>query len=146
MKGLQRFLEFINANYVSILVCVGLIIGFVTKVMNFMGKSDQEKIEIAKAQIHEVILRLITSAEIDFNEWNEAGAIKRSAVISEIFRMFPILSRTTSQSEIVDFIDNEINESLKTLRKIVKENNKPETTEEVIASTQVITSPGEANG
>lgn len=128
MKSLENFLRFLNENYVSILICIGLIIGFVTKVMNFMGKSDQEKIEIAKAQIHEVILRLITSAEIDFAEWNEAGAVKRSAVVSEIFRMFPILSRATSQSEIVAFIDNEINESLKTLRKIVEDNNGVPTT------------------
>jgi len=57
-----------------------------------------------------------------------------------------VLSRAINQEEIIAFIDEQINESLKTLRKIVKENNKPETTEEVIASTQVITSPGEANG
>jgi len=66
-------------------------------------------------------------------------------VVEEIYSKYKILEKAVSQEELIAWIDTEINESLKTLRKIVKENNKPETTEEIIASTQVITSPGEAN-
>lgn len=146
MKGLENFLRFINEHYVEILVYIGLIIGIIQKVKAFLGKSDEEKIEIAKKQIRETMLRMITQAEIDFDQWNEAGAVKRAQTIQTIYEKYPVLSRAINQEEIIAFIDEQINESLKTLRKIVKENNKPETTEEVIASTQVITSPGEANG
>ena len=66
---------------------------------------------------------MITSAEIDFDQWNEAGEIKRAQVVNEILSRFNILNRVTNQEEIIAFIDNEINESLKTLRKIVKEND-----------------------
>ena len=146
MKGLENFLRFINEHYVEILVYIGLIIGIIQKVKAFLGKSDEEKIEIAKKQIRETMLRMITQAEIDFDQWNEAGAVKRAQTIQTIYEKYPVLSRAINQEEIIAFIDEQINESLKTLRKIVKENNKSETTEEVIASTQVITSPGEANG
>lgn len=123
MKGLQNFLEFINANYVSILICIGLIIGFITKVKNFMVKSDEEKIEIAKKQIQATILRLITSAEMDFAQWNEAGEIKRAQTIQAIYQAFPIISKAVDQESMIAFIDEQIEESLKTLRKIVKEND-----------------------
>lgn len=146
MKGLENFLRFINEHYVEILVYIGLIIGIIQKVKAFLGKSDEEKIEIAKKQIRETMLRMITQAEIDFDQWNEAGAVKRAQTIQTIYEKYPVLSRAVNQEEIIAFIDEQINESLKTLRKIVKENNKPETTEEVIASTQVITNPGEING
>ena len=122
MKGLQNFLEFLNENYVSILVCLGLIIGLVKKVKDFLGKSDEEKIAIAKKQIHEAMLRMITSAEIDFEQWNKSGEIKRSQVIAEIYAKYPILSRAINQEELVAWMDEEINNSLKTLREIVKEN------------------------
>lgn len=146
MKGLENFLRFINEHYVEIFVYIGLIIGIIQKVKSFLGKSDEEKIEIAKKQIRETMLRMITQAEIDFDKWNEAGAVKRAQTIQTIYEKYPVLSRAVNQEEIIAFIDEQINESLKTLRKIVKENNKPETTEEVIASTQVITEPGEVNG
>lgn len=67
MKGLENFLRFINEHYVEILVYIGLIIGIIQKVKAFLGKSDEEKIEIAKKQIRETMLRMITQAEIDFD-------------------------------------------------------------------------------
>lgn len=78
MKGLQHFLEFINENWTTIAVCIGLIIGFITKVKNFLEKSDEEKIEIAKKQIRETMLKMISDAEVDYENWNKAGSIKRA--------------------------------------------------------------------
>ena len=43
-----------------------------------MGRSvaDEEKIEIAKMQIQETILKMISDAEVDYEEWNKAGGYK----------------------------------------------------------------------
>lgn len=122
MKSFQSFLQFVNENYVSILICLGLIIGIVRKTINYFSKTNEEQLEIAKEQIEQIILRMITSAEIDFKDWDSAGSIKRSQVIEEIFNRYPILSKVTNQQEIIDFIDNQIDESLKTLRSIIKQN------------------------
>ena len=130
MKGLQNFLEFLNTNYVSILVCIGLVIGLIQKIKSFLGKSDEEKLEIAKKQIHESMLRLITSAEKDYSQWAKAGSIKRSQVIEEIYKLYPILSRVINQEELIEWIDNEIDNSLKTLREILKENKNENKNEE----------------
>ncbi len=122
MRGIQNFLEIVNENWVSILVCIGLVIGVIEKINAFFQKSNEDQIKIAKTQIQQTMLKLITSAEIDFDKWNESGSIKRSQVIEEIFRKYPILSKATNQNDIINWLDSQINESLKTLRTIVKAN------------------------
>lgn len=122
LKGIQNFLEIINNNWTTIMVIIGLLIGFYTKIKNYMGKTDQQKIEIAKKQIQQTMLKMITTAEEDFKAWNEAGSIKRSQVIKQVYEKYPILSKAINQEQMIAWIDEQINNSLKTLRKIVKEN------------------------
>lgn len=122
LTGLQNFLNIINDNWTTILVCVGLIVGIVKKTQDYLSKSDDEKIKIAKAQIKQVILKKISDAEVDYEEWNKAGSIKRSQVISEIYKEYPILSKVVDQTELIEWIDSEIDVTLKTLRSIIKEN------------------------
>jgi hypothetical protein len=122
LTGLQNFLNIINDNWTTILVCAGLIVGIVKKTQDYLSKSDDEKIKIAKAQIKQVILKKISDAEVDYEEWNKAGSIKRSQVISEIYKEYPILSKVVDQTELIEWIDSEIDVTLKTLRSIIKEN------------------------
>lgn len=126
MNGLNNFLTFINDNWTAILVAVGLIIGIISKVKAYIGKSDEEKIEIAKKQIREAMLKMITDAEVDFADWNKAGSIKRAQVIQQVFADYPILSKFADQEQIIAWIDEAIDESLKTLRDVVAE-NEPQT-------------------
>lgn len=119
MDGIQNFLTFINDNWTSIIVIIGLILAIYKKAKVYFSKSNDEKIAIAKAQIKERILKIITDAEIDFEEWNQAGSIKRSQVIGEIFEKYPILSKSINQQEVISWINKEIDNSLKTLRKVV---------------------------
>lgn len=119
MDGIQNFLSLINDNWTSIMVIIGLILAIYKKAKIYFSKSNDEKIAIAKAQIRERMLKMITDAEIDFEEWNRAGSIKRSQVIGEIFEKYPILSKSINQQEVTSWIDEEIDNSLKTLRKVV---------------------------
>lgn len=122
LTGIQNFLEIVNNNWTTIMVIIGLIIAISKKAKYYFSKSDEEKIAIAKKQIQETMLRMITEAEISYEEWNKAGSIKRSQVIEEIFTNYPVLSKVVNQEELIEWIDSEINNSLKTLREIVKEN------------------------
>lgn len=119
MDGIQNFLSLINDNWTSIMVIIGLILAIYKKAKIYFSKSNDEKIAIVKAQIKERMLKMITDAEIDFEEWNQAGSIKRSQVIGEIFEKYPILSKSINQQEVISWIDAEIDNSLKTLRKVV---------------------------
>lgn len=119
MNGIQNFLSLINDNWTSVVVIIGLVLAIYKKAKVYFSKSNDEKIAIAKAQIKERMLKMITDAEIDFEEWNQAGSIKRSQVIGEIFEKYPILSKSINQQEVISWIDEEIDNSLKTLRKVV---------------------------
>lgn len=122
LDGLKHFLSIINENWTTILVIIGLIIGLWKKIESYIGKSDEEKIAIAKKQIQQAMLKMITSAETDFVDWEKAGSIKRSQVIKQIYDEYPVLAKAIDQEALITWIDEEINNSLKTLREIIKEN------------------------
>ena len=102
LTGIQNFLEIVNNNWTTIIVIIGLIIAISKKAKNYFSKSDEEKIAIAKKQIQETMLRMITEAEISYEEWNKAGSIKRSQVIEEIFTNYPVLSKVVNQEELIE--------------------------------------------
>jgi len=124
LNGINQFLSFVNNNWTSIMVLLGLVVSLYIKIKNYLSKSQEERIEIAKVQIKESMLKMITDAEINFESWNEAGSIKRSQVIKQIYDQYPIVSKIVDQKSFIDWVDTEINNSLKTLRKIVSSNEK----------------------
>lgn len=126
LDGIKNFLQYINDNWVTITIIISLTISIVNKLVSYLDKSDEEKIAIAKTQIHEMILKMITDAEKDYEEWNKAGSIKRSQVIGEIFATYPVLSKVISQDELIKWIDSEIDSALKTLREIIEINKSTE--------------------
>ena len=122
LNGVTKFLTFVNDHWVLITTTIGLAIAVGNKVREYLNKSQEEKVEIAKTQINEVMLMLVTEAEQDYLEWTKAGAVKRSQVIDQVFAMYPILSSVTNQEEIIVWIDEAIDNALKTMRKIFEEN------------------------
>lgn len=131
LDGIKNFLRFINDNWTSIIIIISLIIAIGQKVKSYLAKSNDEKIASAKSQIKEVILKLISDAEVDYEDWNRAGSIKRAQVIQKIFTEYPVLSKVANQEQLIEWIDTMIDESLKELRKIVAQNKQVAISEEV---------------
>lgn len=128
LNGIKNFLSLINDNWTTILVIIGLALALWKKIESYSKLSTDKKIEIAKKQISENILKLITQAEKDYAEWEKAGSIKRSEVISEIYKEYPILAKVVNQEKLVKWIDEQIDNALPTLRDIIKENEKSDVT------------------
>ena len=122
LTGIQNFLQFINDNWTAIIIIIALGLSIALKIKNLFTKGKNGQIEIAKAQIKQIVLKLITDAEVDYNDWQKAGSIKRAQVIQKIYTDYPILAKVADQDMLIAWIDNEINSSLKELRKIVAEN------------------------
>lgn len=122
LNGVYNFLNYINNNWTMIFAIIVLVLAIARKAKSFFGKSQEEQVAIAKAQINEIMLRLVTEAECDYYEWIQSGEIKRAQVIDEVFAMYPILSKVTNQEEVIRWIDEAIDEALKTMRKIFEEN------------------------
>ena len=99
---------------------IGLAIGVYQKIKAYAQKSDAEKIAIAKKQIRETMLKMVSDAECDYGEWNKSGKIKRSQVIIKIYEMYPILAKAVNQDELTAWIDAEIDASLGTLNTLIE--------------------------
>ena len=69
---------------------------------------------------------MISKAETDWAEWEKTGSIKRSQVIAQIFKDYPILSKVTDQDELIAWIDGLINEALKEMREILRKKEEDE--------------------
>lgn len=122
MNGVINFLTFLNENWISILILFGIILGFFQKSISYFSKAKNEKIDIAKTQVKEVLLKMVSDAEDEYIEISGAGKIKRSKVISNIFEQFPILSKVVDQESLIAWIDSEIDNSLDTLHSIIDSN------------------------
>ena len=127
LDGIYNFFTFVNDNWTMIFAIIVTILAILKKIREYFGKSKEEQIEIAKTQINEIMQMLVTRAEVSYSEWVKSGEIKRAEVIDEVFAMYPILSKVANQEEIIAFIDDAIDEALKTMRKIFEENKAKET-------------------
>lgn len=145
LTGIQNFLQYITDNWTAITIIIALLIGLYMRIKAFIKKVKVEKdanekkqlealISCAKKQAAEMILKWVTDAEIDYESWTKAGAIKRSQVIEKVFEKFPVLAKITNQDEVIAWIDETINTALKDLRKIVAE-NKEAAKEEIVADS-----------
>ena len=145
LTGIQNFLQYIVDNWTAITIIIALLIGLYMRIKAFVKKVKEEKdanekkqlealISCAKKQTAEMILKWVTDAEIDYESWTKAGAIKRSQVIEKVFEKFPVLAKITNQDEVIAWIDETINTALKDLRKIVAE-NKEAAKEEIVVDS-----------
>lgn len=129
MEAIQKFMDFIVENWTMICAVIVIGIAMYEYVQNFRKKSKEEQdqilrqqIEIAKQQVREIMLKLVTEAEKDYREWIKAGEIKRAQVIDAIFEKYPILLMVTDQAALIKWMDDTIDEALKKMRKIFEEN------------------------
>ena len=122
LTGINNFLNFINEHWTMIASIITICIVIANKIKAYFGLSQDKKIEIAKAQISEIMLMLVTKAEVSYSEWVKSGEIKRAEVIDQVFAMYPVLSKVSNQKEIIAWIDLAIDDALKTMRKIFEEN------------------------
>ena len=132
LDGIKNFLNLINDNWTSIIVIIGLCVVIKKKASDYFKKSDDEKIAIAKEQLKNIILQKITEAEKDYAEWSKAGSIKRSQVIEEIYKEYPVLQKVVNQEELVKYIDELIDSALPELRKIWEQSNITTSTTETV--------------
>lgn len=123
LNGITNFLRIINENWTSIVIIISLVVAITRRVQVFFAQADADRISAAKAQIKEIMLKLITDAEMDFEDWNKAGSIKRAQVIEQIYKQYPILSKVANQQGLIRWLDGVINASLNELHEIVEQNN-----------------------
>ena len=126
LNGVQNFVSLINDNWTLIVILIGFVCTIVNRFKLYMQLTDQEKINAIKSVIKETMLERVTNAEMEYENWIKAGAIKRSQVISEIYAKYPILYKVVDQHKLIEWMDESIEESLKVMRQIFEDNENSE--------------------
>ena len=113
MQSIVNLLQFLNNNWSMIIIIIGLGLTLYKKIKSYLKLSTQQKIDVAWQQIEEIIMKLVSDAELDWKDFSKAGQIKRSAVIEKIYKDYPILNKIMDQDEVLKKIDELIDEALK---------------------------------
>lgn len=122
MGSLRNLLKFLYENWAFIVAIISFVFYLGERVFYFYEENNNTKFEIAQKQIYAIVLQLVSEAEIKYSDIKKSGAIKRSWVIAEIYKKYPILARAVNQQELTDWIDERIDEALIELRKILSSN------------------------
>lgn len=123
LKGIQNVLQYVNDNWTAIVIVLSLIIALYQKIKAFLQTSNEQKIENAKKQISESMLKWVSDAEYDYADLMKAGSVKRSEVISMIYEKYPILLKVIDQEALTAWIDEQIVNALKNMKKVIEENS-----------------------
>ena len=118
MNGIINFLTFIKENWTLITTIAGLLLWIGIKLKNYIALTKEQKIDLALNNAKSIILSLVSKAEEDWG--SSTGKIKRSQVISEIFKKYPILEEVTNQDELLLKIDEMIEDALVQMRQILE--------------------------
>lgn len=122
LHGIQNFLKIVNDNWTTIIIILCLINTLIIRVRNYFKLSNEDKVEAIKSYIKEIMIEKVTNAEIEYEDWVKAGALKRAQVIEEIFEEYPILHQVTDQKALIAWIDTTIDEALETMKIILEKN------------------------
>lgn len=118
LEGIKNFLQFIIANWTTIIVIIGLGIVIYKKIKSYLALSQQQKIDLALKSAADVILNLVMSAQAQHGV--DAGKAKKSQVLSELYAKFPILTQAINKDELDTrlntLIDNAIVDMIELLK------------------------------
>ena len=110
---------FLDSAWSIFLVLLGIFIFLYNKITNYMKLTKEQKVEAALKVVKAELLKLMSDAEIEWQDFNKSGEIKKSQVISEIYKKFPFLAEYISQDELIEKIGELIEEQKAKMDEII---------------------------
>ena len=112
-------IAFLDSAWSIFLVLLGIFIFLYNKITNYMKLTKEQKVEAALKVVKAELLKLMSDAEIEWQDFNKSGEIKKSQVISEIYKKFPFLAEYISQDELIEKIGEMIEEQKAKMDEII---------------------------
>lgn len=117
MESIKRLLQFVNDYWTAIVIILSLIVSIVHKIKSFISMSKEAKTQAAWDGIKKIMLSLVANAETNWG--GSTGAIKRSEVIQEVYKLYPQLKDVEDQVSVEHGLDAMIEKSLWQMREIL---------------------------
>lgn len=120
--NIETLMNTILGNWMLALAIIVVVAIQCLKVKKLAADPKTAQLATVKKQIAQVVLALVAEAERDYSGIVGAGAIKRSQVLEKLFETYPILSVAVDQRELLEWIDDAIDASLRQLREVLEAN------------------------
>lgn len=103
----------------TIIIVIAIIIGVVRKVIQYSKMTKEERVNAALKVIKEELLKLMSDAEIEWEDYKKSGELKKSQVLKEIYSQFPFLATYIDQDTLVNKLYELIDNEMENMNKII---------------------------
>lgn len=127
---MNNIMDIIKAAMPNILVFVVILIGGYRTYLSYSKMSKEEKVEAALKVIKTELLKLMSDAEIEWEDFKKSGELKKSQVLREIYTQFPFLATYIDQDTLIQKIYEMIDDEMDNMNKIINNTGNTMTTTE----------------
>lgn len=103
----------------TIIIVFAIIIGAVRTAIQYSKMTKEEKVNAALKVIKEELLKLMSDAEIEWEDYKKSGELKKSQVLKEIYSQFPFLATYIDQDTLVNKLYELIDNEMENMNKII---------------------------
>lgn len=103
----------------TIIIVIAIIIGVVRMVIQYSKMTKEERVNTALKVIKEELLKLMSDAEIEWEDYKKSGELKKSQVLKEIYSQFPFLATYIDQDTLVNKLYELIDNEMENMNKII---------------------------
>lgn len=103
----------------TIIIVIAIIIGVVRMVIQYSKMTKEERVNTALKVIKEELLKLMSDAEIEWEDYKKSGELKKSQVLKEIYYQFPFLATYIDQDTLVNKLYELIDNEMENMNKII---------------------------
>lgn len=103
----------------TIIIVIAIIIGVVRIVIQYSKMTKEERVNAALKVIKEELLKLMSDAEIEWEDYKKSGELKKSQVLKEIYSQFPFLATYIDQDTLVNKLYELIDNEMENMNKII---------------------------
>ena len=103
----------------TIIIVIAIIIGVVRMVIKYSKMTKEERVNTALKVIKEELLKLMSDAEIEWEDYKKSGELKKSQVLKEIYSQFPFLATYIDQDTLVNKLYELIDNEMENMNKII---------------------------
>lgn len=103
----------------TIIIVIAIIIGAVRTAIQYSKMTKEERVNAALKVIKEELLKLMSDAEIEWEDYKKSGELKKSQVLKEIYSQFPFLATYIDQDTLVNKLYELIDNEMENMNKII---------------------------
>jgi hypothetical protein len=100
-------------------ILIALIVGGINRYIAFTKLTKEQQVEAALSIVKTEVLKLMSDAEIEWEDYKKSGALKKSQVITNIYSEFPILKNVIDQDTLIAKIEELIDSEMENMNNII---------------------------